>query len=113
MTFAYPPSKGAFVGLPALPGAARMTPRPGPGPAGGGVSGDSVSRTGRMPSGAAIVGVPGAGRRVGGLARGHGAARPEGPAGSHAVAALVAKPGLITRVAELARVAARAGLARA
>ena len=64
-----------------------------------------------MPSGAAIVGMPRAGRRVGGVARGHRAARPEGPAGSHAVAALVAKPGLITRVAELARVAARAGRA--
>ena len=52
-----------------------------------------------MRSGAAILGVPRSGRRVGGVARGHGAARPEGSAGSHAVAALVAEPALITRVA--------------
>src|SRR5204862_1135821 len=61
------------------------------------------------------LGVPRSGRRVGGVARGHRAAAPEGSAGSHAVAARarVAELALITRVAELARVAARAGLARA
>src|SRR5262249_59216114 len=53
----------------------------------GSVSRGPVSRTGRVPSGAAVPGVPRARRRVGRIARRHGAARPDGAAGSHAAGA--------------------------
>ena len=73
--------------------------------AGGGVSGGSVSRTGRVSSGAAVPCAPRGRGRVGGIARRHGGARPEGCAGSHG-----ARVRGITRALPRTRSAGRDGL---
>jgi len=111
-----------------VPGAIRVTRRPRPMAAGGSVpgcsvpgcsvsrcsvsrcsgsggSGGSVSRTGRVPSGAAVPCAPRTRRRVGGIARRHGATRPDGSAGSHG-----ARARGITRALPRTRSAGRDGL---